>query len=874
MNLTKRSNRHLANMVIDHPRWILFICTIITLAAAMLLPKLTRDPTPYLLSKTHPSRVNLEILRENYTGTRDSILVLLEADQTIYNPKTLVRIQKLTAAFEAISTLTPDDLKDFRSQANRLLEPLRSDILAVMDGGLDEHSWEALDLIQGTYLMEDNLDPEAAEFFESLNSRLMPVVEVTSLANTDNILGTSGELDVSPIYEGIPNTPGELTAMQHKVRDNELFKDILISPDGRRTSIIIELAVSDDDTDAQYLIYERVKKILEEKIPGDEKHYIGGLPVTTAAMAKTMQADTARLLPAVFIIVVLCLWVTFRMLKGVVVPLLVVVLSLVITLALKVLLHVPINIVTTALPIFIISIGVADGIHIFSEYRDHLLAGLSKVKALKRTLNHLGMPVTMTSLTTAGAFWSLSITEIVQMKNFGLFVAAGTLVAMFFSLVFIPALLMALPTGKVSQRAKKSPMDKAFTNFLEWLSLAVMQRPVQVIAVTIATVLVGIYGTSRVIVDNDGISYLPDDSDIVISTAKLNQDAAGSLALNLLVTVEKAEPEPFKSPVRLKLLAGLGDYLEAHPLVGKVLGLPQLIERINLVMHAGDPAYDRIPDAIIRMAAPSDEADMVDEIPGRQLISQYLLLYENSGGDTLSDVIDSEYSQANIPLIIKTNSSREIKMLVDDIRLYAKTYFPQEMHIAFSGSANVTMAATFEIVRGQMISLLISFLLILGMLAYTFRSFGKGLFAMIPLGVTVLINFGIMGLAGIPLDIGTAVVSSIVIGIGVDYSIHYLSRLRLSMDRGLPFEEAILETVRHSGKAIASNAFTVGIGFVALLFSAFSPLVTMGWMITTTMFVSAVAAIVIFPATLKAFPALFISGAAVAPQAESVLLLP
>lgn len=858
MQLQRRLIQNLTALVTHHPRWILTAFLLLTMAAVALLPGLTRDPTPYLLSKSHESRVNLELLRENYTGARDSILIMLEAQESIFNPQTLERVRRLTTALEEITLVTPEVLSGLRAEAQSLAEPIRSQIIALLADGVDSQAWEALDTIRGTSLLEGTLDPSAERFFDNLYGKMLPIIEVTSLANTDNILAVDGDLDVNPIFAETPITRGEMAMMRQNVWGNELFRDILLSADGRRTSIIVELAVGDDDTEAQHLIYQRVQAILEKELPGAETHYVGGLPVVTAAIGKTMQTDTARLFPAVFVIVIVCLWLTFRMVKGVAVPLLVVICSLVVTLAMKALFQIPINIVSTALPIFIISIGVADGIHIFSEYRDHLLTGRSKVDAIGRTLKHLTMPVTMTSFTTAGAFWSLSITEIVQMKHFGLFVAAGTLVAMVFSLIFIPALLMVLPRGKAIQRQRRSRIDAWITAVLEGVSLAVLRRPLLVVASAGLIVVAAVYGTTLVYVDNDSVAYLPDDTHIVVSTDKLNRDGAGSLALNLLVTADPSENEPFKDPRRLALLADLGAHLEAQPLVGKVLGLAPLIKRINLVMHDDDPDFNRIPDALIIPTDVSGKQESAEAgILGRQLISQYLLLYENSGGDTLTDVIDSEYTRANLPLVLKTNSSKEIKIIIDSIRRYEKTYFPQDMHIDFSGSANVTMAATFEIVRGQVISLIISFGLILLMLAATFRSIARGLFAMLPLGVTVLINFGTMGLTGIPLDIGTAVVSSIVIGIGVDYSIHYLSRLRGSMAAGLPFEGAVLETVRHSGKAIAANAFTVGIGFTALLFSVFSPLVTMGWMITTTMIVSALATIVLFPALLKLFPALF-----------------
>jgi len=140
------------------------------------------------------------------------------------------------------------------------------------------------------------------------------------------------------------------------------------------------------------------------------------------------------------------------------------------------------------------------------------------------------------------------------------------------------------------------------------------------------------------------------------------------------------------------------------------------------------------------------------------------------------------------------------------------------------------------------------------MLVLIFRSFYRGVMGMIPLVFTVLFNFGFMGYFGVNLDIGTALVSSIVIGIGVDYSIHYLSRMFSEIAQGATLQDAISKTVRRSGKAITSNAVTVGFGFLALSVSEFLPLVTLSWMIWLTLNISALATMILLPALAVSLP--------------------
>lgn len=694
--------------------------------------------------------------------------------------------------------------------------------------------------------------------FTQILGRLSPIVEVTSLANTDNILGTEGELDISPIFEDIPETASEFQQIKSDVLSNELLDRVLASENGKYTGIILESAVDEEDSETQQLLYKAVKDVIAE-VPGSEKAYIAGMPVATSVLAMSIQADTQTLLPVVFGLVVVFLWLSFRMFKGIMAPLLVVVLSLLVTMAVQAIAGMPTNIITTTLPVFILSIGVADGIHIFSEFRDHLMAGKSKADAIRATIHELALPVIMTSLTTGAAFWSLSFTEIVQMRDFGLLVALGTLVAMVYSLLFIPALLMVLPQS--TQQFKKDPskIDVVFNKGLVTMSQWVLKHPKAVLSTTVAIVLASIVGASLVRVDNDLIGYFESDSPIVVATKAIDAHGAGSVNFNILIEALDKEAEPLKKPQNLQAIEGLIEFLEQQEEVGKVVSFTKLIKRINYVLNEQKAEFNRIPndtEIVTERTTVEQDSQLVEtvkeiEIDGKQMVSQLVLLYENGGGDVLSDVVDTNYQNTNVSVILTTNSSKDISDLFKRVRHWTDAHFPDNLKVNFSGSANINVASTEEIVSGQVVSFLISIGVTFMLLMVTFRSWSRGLLAMVPLVTTVLVNFGIMGLFDVPLNIGSAVVSSIVIGIGVDYSIHYLSRLQENLRAGLNYHEAVLMTVQQSGKAISLNAITVGFGFVALLFSVMSPLFNMGWMISMTMIISAGSTIVLIPAVLS-----------------------
>ncbi len=221
-------------------------------------------------------------------------------------------------------------------------------------------------------------------------------------------------------------------------------------------------------------------------------------------------------------------------------------------------------------------------------------------------------------------------------------------------------------------------------------------------------------------------------------------------------------------------------------------------------------------------------------------------------------MVDSNYNQLNLTVIIRTNSFSDIAVLTDQINTYISIHLPKNLKVFISGTAQLNTEATNEIVRGQVNSFVISMVITFVLLAFTYRSAVIGTFAIIPLATTIFVNFGIMGYMRITLNIGTAIISSIVIGVGVDYSIHYLSRLQGNLKKGLPFSEAILETVRFSGKAIVANVLTVAIGFVALLFSSVTAMITVGWMVILTIVVSSFCTIVLLPTLLNFSPQLVV----------------
>lgn len=268
-----------------------------------------------------------------------------------------------------------------------------------------------------------------------------------------------------------------------------------------------------------------------------------------------------------------------------------------------------------------------------------------------------------------------------------------------------------------------------------------------------------------------------------------------------------------------------------------------LIQLVNRELNYRGQAYYEIP------YDPSKYPVETREELGN-LISQYLLLYSGSMDDFADDAI--EPMQARMRVQLRTTSSRAVGPLIDEIDAYAAA-FPAGYTVTVAGVAVIESAVTNLIIDAQIRSIVVSLALVFIIVALTFRSFVAGLYGILPLGLTLLVNFGIMGFAGITLDVGTAMVSSIAIGIGIDYTVHFLSGYQRERLRHKTVSEAERATLRTTGRAITFNAVSVAAGFAVLIFSQFNPLMNMGILIALTMLISSTASMTILPVLLDLF---------------------
>jgi len=670
------------------------------------------------------------------------------------------------------------------------------------------------------------------------------VYSVMSPTNIKVIRGSAEGMEVKPILSAPPKTPQEVRRYKNVLFHSDLPIENIISKDEHMAGIMLFLknTVKPEDAAAQILNYVQHFK---SKNP----IYVTGKPVLTQYLGRGMARDMGLLFPLVILLIVLILVFSFRNIRGVLLPLGVVLTSVLWTIGLMAMLGVPISHSTNMLPILLASIAVADGIHILNHYMNRAWGRRSSKEVILEVMTELNAPVIITSVTTAFGFLALNTSSISSIGDLGMFTAAGVIFAMIFSLTFIPASLALL---KVPKRLTRTKSTRLMNNLAVLYADFVVGKKFVLLGFILAIIVFSFLGMPRIKLENNTISNFPKDHPARVNFEHINKHFAGTTFLSVMVETDSSGG--VKEPRVLKDMSHLETFLNKDKSVGGTLSLADYIKRMNKVLHADNPAFDCIPPD----TSEEQGIDWVEQngkwvqkkttfkIPGRQLIAQYLQLYEMSGKpDDFANLVDYDYKTARVNAFLNTESSNVLRALDVKTRRYIKEHF-KSARVELTGTSELFLAINDLVVKGQFYSIAASLILVSLVTWILFRSLVLGLLNAIPLFFAIIFNFGFMGWAGINLNIVTMLTSSIAIGVGVDYAVHFIHRYRLERKNDAR-EESIKKTLQDAGVPIVLNALTVGLGFAILALSIFSGVKHMGILIAIAMFTSCFGAIAILP---------------------------
>src|SRR6056297_159660 len=664
---------------------------------------------------------------------------------------------------------------------------------------------------------------------EELPERFDDIEEdnITSLYTAENVTADEWGLTVESFYEEVPQSSSQIRKLQSAVESNEMIHGRIVSTDGSATLIIAEIG-DETFTDRFYADLQDFAASWE----GPETVHIAGRPVVEGELTKLGPQDMARMAPLVLLVMTLLLLVLLRSIRNTIINLLIVLFGTLTAFGLMTVLNIPIYTLSTMIPVMLTAIGVADGIHMHNSivHIVHREPDMSRANLVEKTMEAMVRPVTMTSITTAVGFLALLTSEVLPVRYFGLFTASGIMMEMLMALILFPASIYLFGPPKQAQKTKKNAAHK-HSEINERFGAKLLAHPRLVVTIALLVVVLALLGTTRVWIDTSFLANFEDDSQVVKTDNFVNEHFGGTSSLNVILSSD--EEDTFKRPEVLEIMNELQMKIEKNnPLVGDSFSLTDYMRRMHQVMHEDNPEYDKVPDS-------------------QELIAQYLLLYEMSGDpDNLNQVVDYDYMNANLTFQLKSDSSAVMEEVITEIEPYIPQLAEYGVEVDYAGSGYKSLVFANLLLEGQIISLLLSFGIVALLLSLMFGSLWIGLAGTIPIAVTATVNFGTMGLLGIPLSSSTAIISAIAIGIGVDYAIHLIERYRFNRIRGVPTIQAAYETLEHTGKAIIYNAVAVMGGFAVLLVSVFPSNRQVGGLVALNMATSAIGTLTILLAVL------------------------
>lgn len=660
-----------------------------------------------------------------------------------------------------------------------------------------------------------------------------------------DIAGDGGGLRASELLSPMPTTPEALAELKRAIERNPAYIGSLVSADGRAAAIIADFEVG--GRNAAYLpLYEKILAIVEPQRDDTVDIVLGGQPVNAANLELAMQKMPMYFGIALLIILAVQ-YFAFRSLQGMLLPMLTGILAVVWGLGIMALAGIPMDALNTTTPILIMAVATGHAVQIlkryYEEYARLAAAEPSDLRAANRaavesSLKLVAPVMIVAGLIAATAFLSLLVSDVEMIRNFGIFAGSGILAAMVIELSMIPALRAILPSKAPHAARGPDMLDRGLASLGGWLTDPAHAR--LVIGVAGVVLLVVSFGATRLQSDSSFKQYFMPESAVRQADARLNQAFGGTDSIAFLI--EGPSEDSLKDPKVLSAMAKLQAFLESQPHVGKTQSIADMIERMHQAMHGDDPRYHVIPTE-------------------PNLASQYLLLYSLSGDpQDFDNVVDGGYRRAVVWTYLKTDSTTYAMELYQRALPLIAAEFPKDVTVRLGGGLPMTVASNSALVETKTWNILQIAVIVFVLSSLALRSLVGGLLVVVPLVGIIAINLGLMGWLGVPLDMGTASITAMVTGVGADYEIYMLFRLRDEYRRCGDLNQALQRSLATSGKAVLFVAISIAGGYAALLFSDFRFYPRMGGTMMITMAVSAALSLLLLRATVALIRPKFIVG--------------
>ncbi len=692
--------------------------------------------------------------------------------------------------------------------------------------------------IRSKEVFEGKFLKKLKKLHEDLFENVPYIEDITSLINARNTRGKKDELIVEDLMEEWPETAKEIKLIKKRTLDNPLYKNLLISEDSKMTTIVIQTqtysseGIEQDAMDGfeddgkninvadnkQYLtdkenseIVAAVDKVANKYKSPDFEIFIAGSAAVTHFLKRSMIKDVRRFLLLAFITVGVFLFIMFRRITGVVLPLLIVMLSLTSTISLMAAFKAPIKLPTQILPSFILAVSVGYSVHIMAMFYHNFRKSRSREEAIVYSIGHSGLAVAMTAATTAGGLFSFSTSEVAPIADVGVFAGTGVLLAMVYTIILLPALLAVIPV-KIVKNKKDLSKDTIIDRFLAKIGRVSTGHPYKILIISVVIIVFSIAGLMRIRFSHDVLKWLPKTNPVRLATEEIDNKLRGSVSLEIVLDTGKENGlyDPDILNRMEKTAAHLETLKEGRVFVGKAWSVTTILKETNRALNENRKEFYAVPQ-------------------NKKLIAQELLLFENSGSDDMEDFTDSQFSKARLMVKVPFVDATAYIKFLEKVGDYLEKIYP-DVRITVTGMSALMFRTVVNAIAGMAKSYIYALIVITILMILLIGRLRIGLLSMVPNLTPIITTLGIMGWLNIPMNLFTMLVGNIAIGLAVDDTIHFMHNFRRYFEESKDAKFAVMETLHTTGRAMLVTSCVLSVGFFIFMFATMNNLIHFGFL--------------------------------------------
>lgn len=681
---------------------------------------------------------------------------------------------------------------------------------------------------------------------QQLEDEVPFISTVDSLANARHTHGADDTLFIDELLpEVLPTDPAEVQRLKDYAITSENYRNFLISEDGQLLALIIRLNSfvyykdKNNDTHSRYLeeadmlsAYNKLNDIVLQHrgVISNEVELTGGMPLSLE-LSELTRRDFIVLSGLANLVIGIVLLLVFKRASGVVLPLAIMAFCVTITMSLMAIFGTPMQVSTSILPAFLLAVCVGDSVHLLTIFYRHYDEGEEKIHALAKSMEHTGLAILFTSVTTAAGLISFATSELTMVAALGIYSALGSLVAFLLTITILPCLIALCP---IKRRALQQEKNKGMNRFLAW-SAWFSVRYAKVIVLAGLVLLAGsIAIASQLKFSHYPLAWLPQDNPFTASLRKYEERMGSTTSIEVLLDTGK--DRGILNPAFLRAMDEVQkevvNWDTEHYQIAKAISITNIIKETNRALHDNDESHYAIPD-------------------DPKLISQELFMVEMDEPDDLYNVVDQDYRVARMTITSTWFDGVHMPPLLEKLEARLNTAMaPHDVTFSFTGLAPI-MGVTFsKMLISAAESYGIAAISITLMMVLLIGSVKLGLLSMIPSLLPILIVLAIIQLLGIPLDMLTMLIGSIAIGLTVDDNIHFMHGFRrLYLKTGDPVY-AVERTMMSTGRAMLITSIVLSLGFLVYIQASMTVMVGFGVITAGCIVLALIASYLVGPALM------------------------